>query len=322
MATKSSWTFLGNSCYEENQCKDIDIKGTCTRMDILAATQKGNEFTGPTISYVAEIFRNQYRLAVFSIWIGKHVRLFRWDALGVIVMDRFVWNDGPSALLDFLWRFSGLPAEDQSIDPTVLVTKEEEAHTEKLLKPWAKETKQRPKRKVLLYDLITQKVREFLAWPPLCVPYSLRGRRTSCYPVCEMGSMEVGFLKNSWRWNIKEIEEEAVTIRSKNVGYVPQLIRSDVYSWWAAHKKVPGQTTCNSLNTDRAVKWQERSLDRFVTDRVGHSLKTFRTTKELIQAVQHALLGKSLVHWPTRDLEGVYFCSSWRRLQARSHYSS
>lgn len=290
--------------------KDLDVvKASPTRLDLVRLFTvvgdsldddpllvTGRECAERVVSCVNKISRN--RLFLFSIWIGrKKARLFRWDASGIALTELFTWNVQQSPLADFLWRFS-LSLKAQGLDPTILPpTTEEEAHIVAVLSPYKFHGKEYPMQKFVVYDPVKERVREFLAWHPICLPASVFHRRTAGYPACEMGSDCVMFLKDSWRWGDDSMEEESSMIRklnAANVRYVPRYIcGGDACDWWLDGRKptIGGQPQSAQNFDPDANRFEKRVHNRFVTDKIGQPVNTFKSTKHLVQVVQHALIG-------------------------------
>ncbi|TFK45929.1 hypothetical protein OE88DRAFT_1729424 [Heliocybe sulcata] len=70
-------------------------------------------------SYATAMFARQQRTHMFSLlFLGRSVRIIRWDHAGAIVSERVDYVDKPDFLGTFLWRFTRLDRSEQGYDTT------------------------------------------------------------------------------------------------------------------------------------------------------------------------------------------------------------
>lgn len=181
---------------------------------------------GQLVSYATELCSRQHRLFAFSIFLGDPwVRLIFWDRAGAVVTERFNFREDGNPLAEFFWRFAHLSDEDRGMDPTVSLATAEEANIAKeKLSRW-KNAQERPVYKFLVPDN-NNGMREFLAWGSMANADSMIGRATRAYPVYEVATDKVMFMKDAWRSLENGMLKESDTLmllNEKGVRYVPQI---------------------------------------------------------------------------------------------------
>ncbi|KAF8967491.1 hypothetical protein BDZ97DRAFT_1803556 [Flammula alnicola] len=264
------------------------------------------------IAYYGTVWcARQYRLHCFLVWLGDpYVRFIRLDREGGIVSRRFNFRMHGSVLREFLWRFSHLTPTQRGWDPTVhLATPEEEALAREKLAEWAP-TKER---QVFKIDIPGDgSVHQVLAWGPIAQPlHSLTGRATKGYPVWDLSTNQLAFLKDSWRAVGPDLEKESDILRTLNehhVRNVPTILYGD-------DLEGPEQIT---LTQQYAMEqWNLganpddlclRRHARFAMDFIGRHLQTFTSSKQFLKAVFDAFIAHqdayercSILH---RDVSG------------------
>ncbi|KAI0354479.1 hypothetical protein OH77DRAFT_1548724 [Trametes cingulata] len=80
------------------------------------------------IAYAQNVFLYQHRTALLSLFIiGDEFRAMWWDRSGVIVSKKLNYVKDPAPLLKFIWHFVQLSDEQQGLDPTATLIKEDDA---------------------------------------------------------------------------------------------------------------------------------------------------------------------------------------------------
>ncbi|KAI0354473.1 hypothetical protein OH77DRAFT_1504825 [Trametes cingulata] len=80
------------------------------------------------IAYAQNVFLYQHRTALLSLFIiGDEFRAMWWDRSGVIVSKKLNYVKDPAPLLRFIWHFVQLSDEQQGLDPTATLMKEDDA---------------------------------------------------------------------------------------------------------------------------------------------------------------------------------------------------
>ncbi|KAF5381568.1 hypothetical protein D9615_005549 [Tricholomella constricta] len=196
-----------------------------TRWSFEARTMDGKKTRAQLAHYASEWCARQHRRFAFTIFIAdSFLRFIRWDRAGAIVSERFDFHVDCKPLIDFLWRFSHLDDAGRGRDPTVRPgTPLEIKHAREQLWEW------RPKaeRPVVVFKVqdVDNKPREFIAWGSMAYPESLIGRCTRAYPVFEIETARLYFLKDTWRAH--DLGQEAkvlLDLDSAGVQHVPKFV--------------------------------------------------------------------------------------------------
>lgn len=227
---------------------------------------------GQQVSYATNIFARQHRNFLFSIFMTPtHARFLRWDRAGVIISESFNYRIHPDILCEFLWRFGYMTDAQRGCDISVSrASPAEEAifhkairkHVESQLgadfatldKEYARHYEKTkvvkiPVRKTIVAGVgddaggsggsgtrgqnnDAEEVLEYLVSCPVASPASLASRATRGYWAVNSKTEEVGFLKDTWRTNVADMEIEGEILEQlgrKNVRNVPTLLcHSDV----------------------------------------------------------------------------------------------
>ncbi|KAF8072154.1 hypothetical protein FPV67DRAFT_1779222 [Lyophyllum atratum] len=154
--------------------------------------------------------------------------------------------------------------------------------------------------------------REFIAWGAMAYPESLTGRCTRAYPVFEEKTGLLGFLKDSWR--AEDLEKESAilrTLQEARVEHIPgfvcgddlpdQTTVTDIYVPRRASGTAPSEASSTSSDgsssgsdvSEEDVPLTERRITRryhhrMITNVIGHHLKKFTSSKQMMQVVSHA----------------------------------
>jgi hypothetical protein len=268
----------------------------------------GTDCRGQLTSYATEWCTRQHRKWAFSVFIGgPYVRLIHWDRSAAVVTERFhIHNSQP--LIDFLWRFCHMTDEERGRDETVRpATNEEVALADLKLQQW-KNVKDRPVVVLKIWDTVEDKMREFIAWGSMANADSLTGRSTRAYPVYEIASDAVFFLKDTWRATTLEKESDILQeLNAANVPNVPKfecgddipghITRCHIYAFDASSQAPdsPGEPTLSTKQNSWVCGNHyvtEPIHHRFTEDFIGIHLDKFTSTKQMMTAVHDAFLGK------------------------------
>ncbi|KAG6895060.1 hypothetical protein C0992_003294 [Termitomyces sp. T32_za158] len=293
-------------------------------------TDAGKASRSQLIHYAIKWFARQHRRHAFTIFLfGTYIRFIRWDHAGAIVSEKFDFRSDCSFLVQFLWRFSHLDNVGRGRDPFVRRATPQEAEIAyKELEEW-KPIADRPV-VVFTIPSEDGEDREFLAWGCLSEPRSLTGRCTRIYPVYEIATEKKYLLKDRWRAHSLAPEASILRkLRGKGVRYIPTYVcggdvingvtKTDLYV--TVEEENEGlQDECNDVSHDKVTvekanegangkshihiskldgSWKcgkswhrvvQRFLHRFVSDIIGKPLKTFTSSKHLLQVVSHAFI--------------------------------
>ncbi|KAG5640077.1 hypothetical protein DXG03_001303, partial [Asterophora parasitica] len=289
-------------------------------------TKHGNDTRSQIAHYATETLARQHRSFFFSVLIaGAYMRFIRWDRAGAIVTERFNYRDNCHDFVEFLWRYTHLDDAARGLDPTVRRATEQEARLARTaLHDWKPQQLDRP---LVVFTVpgIDGKPREFIAWASMTEPDTVTGRCTRAYPVFEIASGKRYFLKDSWRASDLNPEGEILKVISEKVARVPRFlcggdILNDVT---LTDLFVPGLEEEENSNSDPAgaqnsatdddpglfpappplpdkrnfEQWlcgnswshiTHRIHHRFVVDFIGRPIKTFKSSKQLVQVAYDA----------------------------------
>ncbi|EJF57410.1 hypothetical protein DICSQDRAFT_69542, partial [Dichomitus squalens LYAD-421 SS1] len=222
--------------------------------------EKRKDVLGQILSYAELVFQRQQRMFFFMvIFLGDYARIARFDHSGVFATHKFEYKIKNSPLVNFLYGYSRLPAVERGHDPTatrilstdpLYVEMKERAtkgnsddphdyvrelfrHTLKLRRPWWKLEVHEQRKDDAGRDL-EPVIHKFAVGAPYFQAPGVAGRFTRGYialPVNDKGKIDdeatFVFLKDAWRVDHPEIEQEGETLRFLNqrkVPFVPTLV--------------------------------------------------------------------------------------------------
>ncbi|KAG6812841.1 hypothetical protein H0H92_015939 [Tricholoma furcatifolium] len=273
------------------------------------------------IHYVIDWSAHQHRLFAFTVFLfDPYIRFIRWDRAGAIVSERFNFRKDSQPLIDFLWRFTQLDPASRGRDPTVRPATEDEIKLAKEnLSEWAPQ-KERP---VVVFNVpsdadldasTSTSSREFIGWGTMSDPHSLVGRGTRTYPVYEKATKTRFFIKDAWRAHDLDPESSILReLKAAGVENIPGYIcgsdisddttQTDLYVPFS-HEPDDTEASLAGDNGDQAEvsarrnttwlcghEWDKiirRIHHRMVTDVIGKPLKTFASSKHMMQVVSDA----------------------------------
>jgi Fungal protein kinase len=268
-----------------------------TATSLVANTGNARDTLGQLSTYAAAQLAAQYRTHAFSIFVlRKKARIIRWDREGAIVTEPIEYDTDPS-LVQFLSLYLMAPLQLRGIDTTVSVFTDPEAVSARIKLRLPAET---PMFQTSVPSVDPGQPNLRIAFPfPEIIPSHPACRATRACSAYDIENDRVVFFKDSWRIDAPDTQLEGLIyeqLRAANVTNIPRCI---------AHGEVPHQAeqktqTKASLVLSWAckegeeVKIASHSHYRLVLDLVGKSLSTFTSTKELVQAIHDALLGRLL----------------------------
>ncbi|KAL0959974.1 hypothetical protein HGRIS_011636 [Hohenbuehelia grisea] len=248
---------------------------------------------GQLISYTSEIMNRQHRLHLFTILIlNTKARFIRWDRSGAVVSELFDYSQNSQPLIDFFWRFGKASGEQRGFDPTVSEpTADEEELAKEYLKRWAPKDVMRP---VVVFTVHSStgpdQDRRYVAWGALATAESSIGRATRGWPVCDVETKALGFLKDAWRSDA--LLKETDTLQKLNADAcrnVPTLVCGGDLRGQQTQTQNYAQREWNINGTARRII--KRTHTRFVVKEVGDPLSEFECSNDLLRVVYDAFLG-------------------------------
>ncbi|KAI6142706.1 hypothetical protein BKA82DRAFT_25818 [Pisolithus tinctorius] len=255
-------------------------------------TVHANNTRGQITTYAVAQFNSQFRIFAFSIVVfNDHARLVRWDRAGAVVSTRFNYVQNSNLLTDFIWRFSHLSREERGHDRSVSPAKLSKQETQKVRQALGLKAGT----PLFAFTVPHEDGDKVFYGPRFPFPVrSLVGRSTRTVPVCHFinGEPRKLFLKEYWRPEGMrgEIEIYQHLIRHNVEHIAPLVCGGDVPR---------GETRTHEHAKTRPIS--HRLLHRLVLDFVGRRLTEFKSTKELAQAVLHAMTA----HWLAFDKAGI-----------------
>ncbi|KAH7884228.1 hypothetical protein F5I97DRAFT_1957019 [Phlebopus sp. FC_14] len=257
--------------------------------DTVMAKQIRGQLTAYGLAHLGSQFRN----FAFSVLImGTHARFMRWERAGVVVTRRFNYIENPGLLAGFFWRFSHLSAQERGTDESVEAADSLPPAEEKHILQALGLNDGTPLFKYKVPD--GEAGRSFFGPRPPCPPYSLIGRSTRALPVYDLEKKKCVYLKDTWRIDASEIKPEGEVYEMLHNAQVPHI----------APLECAGDLNYTTVTQDLVLEGWSCTREaitghihyRIVLGVVGRSLTTFRSTKELTQAVLHALEAHRAAH--------------------------
>ncbi|KAI0066746.1 hypothetical protein BV25DRAFT_1820814 [Artomyces pyxidatus] len=252
---------------------------------------------GQIISYTQAQHSSQFRCFTFSVClIGTDMaRLIRWDRTGAVVTERFHWRGRSTALVEFLWRYEHLSAEERGHDTTVTEASEDEVD-EAL--PVLEESGHWPDgvplplHKILVHDDETGHDHEFIAPSAVSASMALTGRASAGYIAYDLEKKVCVYVKDTWRIDMDGMEKEGSIyhrLHKHDVPHIPHLVCSgDV-----GDQKTRTQDYVNAA----WACWTRGVIPhrhyRLVLDTIGRAIETFDSTRQLCKGLCDALEA----HW-------------------------
>ncbi|KAI0311656.1 hypothetical protein OF83DRAFT_1177366 [Amylostereum chailletii] len=286
--------------------------GTASKFALENWTEMGCDTRGQIIAYANALLSLQFRLFCFSFLImGSKARFIRWDRAGAIVSEVFDYVENPEPLAQYIWRYSHMSALQRGHDENateatagVLDSHEEakirsfltiEPHRLLYLLRLPSDPDSSPDSRSFSTSCMVQPTdqsREYVVALPKYrarCPVSKATRSIFAY---DRSSATVRHLKDTWRINSPEHEEEAAIIRKLQAAGVPHI--GDVFA--ASDVLQDGKSSDTTTDLYATRTWAHpnqattpRRYYRLVSAKLGRSLTTFSRSKELVQAIVDAL---------------------------------
>ena len=287
-------------------------------------TITGNETRGQCLLYAANQLAYQHRLFAFSMVIcGKKARFIRFDREGVVVSAGIDYSQHPNLVIEFLWRFNQLTAEQCGLDPTATPATLEEVE---MFKSAVAKVEIESLRFSVgdqdLYPRFKLEVRDskgvvsyYIVGKALDYNLGVTGRCTRGYLALDLSTKECVFLKDMWRPDVPGVEPEHVWYGKLIEAKVPHLVK-----FKHASDVVPSSLPNHYHGTDTleptvttALEGAQRGLTcrlaclfdlpdssfqghvhyRLVQGELCRSLSEFTNSKHLVTVVLHSLEGKN-----------------------------
>lgn len=268
-------------------CEEYIVDGT-TRKSFVHDVATGYDTLGQITAYSAAQLGAQYRTHIFSVLIVRDkARLLRWDRSGTIVTEAFQYNQTPH-LTDFFRRFGAAPLDMRGRDLTVSIPTPEAALA-------AQEAFGLDSADSLLCLKVSDRL--FVVEPPVATAYTPPGRATRGSRAWDIEGNRQVYLKDSWRVDLPDFDAEGVTYQTlmhHGVEHIAECLASGDVGGSDYH------ATKTQLYVESLCAWACPTVARLIPHRhyrlvldiIGRPLTMFNSTRELVECVRDALIGK------------------------------
>jgi hypothetical protein len=254
-------------------------------------TKRANDTLGQISTYAAAQLGSQFRTHAFSVLIVKKLaRILRWDRSGVISTEAFNYNELPF-LAQFFQRYSRAPRDMRGIDESVSKpTAEESSVASKMLglDPEVPLFK-------LEINTISGASSYYITTAPKAPLYAPPGRATRGFHAYDVQKGVLCFVKDTWRVDITDIQEEGITyetLQRNRVRNIPECV---------AFGNILSEMYHSTKTLDYSKqKWAHPTGSQLIPHRhyrlalniIGRNLTEFKSTYEMVEAVRDAVIGR------------------------------
>ncbi|KAH7887107.1 hypothetical protein F5I97DRAFT_1106621 [Phlebopus sp. FC_14] len=261
-------------------------------------TAIAQQIRGQLTAYALAQFGLQFRNFAFSVLVmGSYARLMRWERAGAVVTRKFDYTKNPDILTEFFWRFSHMSPDQRGLDLTVSVADGLSTMDADLIVEHLRLKAGTPLFRYQVPD--GERTRSYFGPRPPCPSVSLIGRSTRALPVYDLEKQRLVYLKDTWRINADDIRPEGEVykeLHDANVPNIPPLECSgDLGYQTVTETLVSADWSCVRMPLTGHVHY------RIVLGVVGRKLTTFKSTKELVQALLDALSA----HWAAYEVAKI-----------------
>lgn len=253
----------------------------------LRNTKAAFDTAGQITAYAAAQLGSQFRTCVYSVLVVKdYARLIRWDRTGAVVSEAINYNHH-GHLIDFFRRYSRAQPDLRGMDTTVSASSaQEEELAQKYLGLSAG--------KVLVKVAVPhpEGLRYYIALAPTAGPYTPPGRATRGFVAYDIHRKMKVYLKDSWRIDLPDIEQEGVIYQLLHDAHVRNIAPCSAAGDISNHATL----THTFINKSWACKLMIQLIPhrhyRLVLDTVGQSLTSFSSSFEMLKSVEDAIVCK------------------------------
>ncbi|KAF8495191.1 hypothetical protein F5888DRAFT_1907941 [Russula emetica] len=310
----------------ENKNKNDDIFGTLTELrrddetdsdleshDSDRWTNSSYKICGQLFAYATALHHSQFRVFSFGVVLhGEKGRLLRWDRSGVIYTEAFEWAEQPDTLCEFFWRLNFLSPVDRGYDTTVTPVMDDDDEAKAALpklrtyKGW-EELKSDNLSRILVHDdcATDGQLKSYITPGAVWDTNSLFGRCTFGYIAYDVATSKLVYLKDFWRTDLPKIQKEGDVYRKLHDAEVPNIPMlgpaGDV-------PLSPDHASTFPLAVQRTkTQDYEWSLEpyvhyRLVLETLGQPLNTFKSTRQLCEAIRDAIVAHTAAYKRARIL--------------------
>jgi len=301
----------------ENKNNDDDIFRTVGAMQRkvqpvechINGSKAAYKICGQLLAYASALHSSQFRVFSFAVVLfGDTGRLLRWDRSGIIYTESFNWAKQPDTLFEFFWRLNFLTDVGRGYDTTVTSVTDDEAEValNKLTTyPGLENVKAADLHKFLVHDdhSTDGQLGYYIAPSPIWSTESLFGRSTFGYIAYDVASTDLVYLKDFWRTDLPGIQKEGDVYRELHdaqVPHIPTLGRAGDVP--LSYEDVNARSCAVQRTKTRDYLKREWCPGqpcvepyvhyRLVLKTLGRPLNTFKSTRQLCEAIRDAIEGK------------------------------
>ena len=326
---KRGLDFKALDVWIENKNKNDDIFLTLTELkkdekdgDLeshIRWTNSAYKICGQLIAYATALHHSQFRVFSFGVILfGEKGRLLRWDRSGVIYTEPFQWKTQPDTLYEFFWRLNFLSPVDRGYDTTVTSVMDDDDEVQAALSKlrayegWEDGEKLKVSNlyRFLVRDdcAIDGQLRSYIAPGAVWVTKALFGRCTFGYIAYDVAASKLVYLKDFWRTDLPRIQKEGDVYRKLHDSRVPNIPTlgpagdvplSPDYTSTCLAAVQRTKTQDYVKGSGHGAEWspgrpcvEPYVHYRMVLETLGQPLNTFKSTRQLCEAIRDAIVGE------------------------------
>ncbi|KAF8502737.1 hypothetical protein F5888DRAFT_1115378 [Russula emetica] len=315
----------------ENKNKNDDIFRTLTELkrddeidsdleshDSDRWTNSSYKICGQLIAYATALHHSQFRVFSFGVVLyGEKGRLLRWDRSGVIYTEAFEWAEQPDTLCEFFWRLNFLSPVDRGYDTTVTPVMDDDDEAKAALpklrtyKGWEKLKSDNLRRILVQDDCATDgQLKSYITPGAVWDTNSLFGRCTFGYIAYDVATSKLVYLKDFWRIDLPRIQKEGDVYRKLHDAEVPNIPtlgpagdvplspdHANTFPLAVQRTKTQDYEWCTGRPcVEPYVHY------RLVLETLGQPLNTFKSTRQLCEAIRDAIVAHTAAYGRARIL--------------------
>ncbi|CAA7269054.1 unnamed protein product [Cyclocybe aegerita] len=242
---------------------------------------------------MAEICARQYRTHSFMVFLNhKEVRFLYNDRSAIVVTEAIDYRTESKKLAEFFWRYSRMSDAQRGMDTSVRPsTPEEIGKAETALAPYL--PRGETPRPYITLSVPTADGAERLVVGRDCMmePDSVTGRATRAFPVYDLKTGKIEFLKDTWRVDLPGMDKESDILKElneKQVRNVPVFVDGgDVLG--SRQTTVSHEFENASWRAGRLAVLVPRAHNRFLENFIGKRLSKFTNARQFLTIVMHAI---------------------------------
>jgi Fungal protein kinase len=306
---------IGNDIFRTHSDLMRDERKGCDSESHVRWSHSAYKTCGQLIAYASALHHSQFRVFSFGVVLfGDMCRLLRWDRSGVIYTESFQWKKRV-VLLEFFWRLNFLSPADRGYDTTVTPVMHDDVEARAALsmlrsyKGWegGEKLKRTDLRRIKVHDDRTTdgQLRSYITPGAIWDTESLFGRCTFGYIAYDVTTSKLVYLKDFWRTDLPRIQKEGDVYRKLHEKEVPNIPMLGPAGDVPLSPDDPSKGVQRTVTQDYVKgsgsphKWchgrprvEPYVHYRLVLETLGQPLNTFKSTRQLCEAIRDAIVGK------------------------------